>query len=124
MAGQKLENLRIRGWDFWLLGVLGVLSAIGVAICLAHALLVSIFGPPPVWQDVARVVWPWFIPVVAGIILAVVFRRTALIVLQVVLLLVDLLCVFGPAELRADVVGAIGHVVEQAGGQGFPAQRV
>ncbi|MEV0065080.1 hypothetical protein [Amycolatopsis sp. NPDC050768] len=82
-----------------LLGLAGLVST----LALVFAVFTDAIFAPHGWTSEMDRLWPWMVPAVVGLLAAILSRRREFIAAFVVLLLVDVVGLFGPTLLGRDV---------------------
>ncbi|MEV4600109.1 hypothetical protein AB0K15_22240 [Amycolatopsis sp. NPDC049253] len=93
-----------------LLGLAGLVSTLSLVFA---AFADAIFAPGGWTSEVDRL-WPWMVPAVVGLLVAIVLRRREYIAAFVVLLLVDVVGLLGPSLLGRDVEPGIPVPISSA----------
>ncbi|MEU4668811.1 hypothetical protein AB0F91_12755 [Amycolatopsis sp. NPDC023774] len=102
-----------------LLGLAGLVSTLSLVFA---AFADAIFAPRDWITEVERL-WPWMVPAVVGLLIAIVLRRREYIAAFVVLLLVDVVGLLGPSLLSRDVEPGIPVSISSAACSRPPAPR-
>ncbi|HEY3710371.1 MAG TPA: hypothetical protein VGL64_13405 [Amycolatopsis sp.] len=76
--------------------VLGLAGLAATLVLIVDAFLSVLFRPAYGWAEQLRELWPWLLPAVLGLVGAFALRRREFVAAFVVLLVIDVVGLFGP----------------------------